>query len=378
MTLAATLFLGASAAVALVAAFARLLSPRGARAALTSGAMLRWNVACSLSPLLRSGVLGVLLAGIVVIFQATSALRSDADKNIIVPVMIAVLAAAVYDQLINLRDLYWEAIDGSLGRVLNPADGAPCPHVDQKVQFNRTHLDLLEGPARYRRETLRLILTPQIAPVAELPPVAKSEGGSMPGTFEENDKQLLELAIKDYEKLKGDEGPISGDTLDITKTGGLAAVFGGVAAGVGTLFAATKGAPASVVIATLAVAAVAILALALIIRSDHTARTKVTVDMIRVVPKLIAVAHAGAQPAARAAAVAGPALPVQIAAIAPANGSAPASPVIPVNMTVTFEGDAEPSRVIAVKLGEPVEMYAMRPDAHTFDWVSEDEVTAIA
>ncbi len=376
MTTAAALFLGASAAVALTAALARLLSQHGARAALTSGATFRWSVACSLSPLLRSGALGVLLAGIVVLFQATTALRSDADKNIVVPVMIAVLAAAVYDQLIHLRDLYWEAIDASLDRVLNPVDGAVVPRTDQRVQFNRTHLDLLEGPARYRREALQLILAPEIAPVAELPPVAPSEGGNMPGTFEENDKQLLELAIKDYEKLKGDEGPISGNTLDVTKTGGLAAVFGGVAAGVGTLFAATKGAPASVVIATLAVAAVAILALALIVRSDHTARATVTVDMIRVVPKLIAVAHAsGQQPAA--AGGGGSGLPVHIAAIAPANGSAPASPVIPVDMSVTFANDADPSRVIAVKLADQVELYAFRPGAHRFDWVPENEVAAI-
>ncbi|MEA2214737.1 MAG: hypothetical protein QOK19_298 [Solirubrobacteraceae bacterium] len=117
----------------------------------------------------------------------------------------------------------------------------------------------------------------------------------MAESFQDLGKTLLEAAVTDYKTLRGTEGPISGDTLDVTKKAGYAAVFTGLASGVGALFEATKGAPSSVVIATLAVAAAAIIAQSLIIRSDHAARAAVTAEMAQVVPKLMLAAHESAQ-----------------------------------------------------------------------------------
>jgi hypothetical protein len=192
----------------------------------------------------------------------------------------------------------------------------------------------------------------------------------MAGSFEEIDKQLLELAVEDYKTLLGNEGPISGNALDITKVGGLAAVLGGVASGVGTLFAATKGAPASVVVATLAVVAVAILALAWIIRSDHAARTAVTVDLARVVPQLIAAARPSPAPAGA---------PAQIAAMVPA-GSAPstAPAVVSVGLKAMLRGNPAPFDVMALRLsnGSP-EYLVARLGQGVFEWKTAPDVEMI-
>ncbi len=175
----------------------------------------------------------------------------------------------------------------------------------------------------------------------------------MTRTLEDDTKELLEKTIDDYKA----EEPISAGTLNSTITSGIAAVLTAVGGGVGSIFAATNGAHASVVIATLAVVAVSVLALALIIRSDHQSRTAVTLDVIRSIPELITAAHESEAPAA-------------------ASGSAvrTAAQAVPLNLQVVFKGDVNPSQVIAVKTSPKVEMLALRPGSDQFDWIPNADV----
>jgi hypothetical protein len=120
----------------------------------------------------------------------------------------------------------------------------------------------------------------------------------MPKSFEDLGRELLEAAVEDYKTLRGANGPISGDTLDVTKKGGYAAFITAVVAGIGSIIAVLKGSDTVIVVAALGFGAVALIALALIIRSDHAARAAVTVGMADMVPKLISAARVGVSPAA--------------------------------------------------------------------------------
>src|SRR5450759_5484243 len=168
MTSAGLVFVVVCVAMLVLAAASHLLADKMARAALRGTCRLPWHVGCTIGPLLSTALLGVVLAVITIAFQATNALHSEASKDIVVPVMVGVLAAAVYDQLVHLGDAYWRAIDDSLDEVLNPSAGT-APNEEQKLQFNRTRLNLLQGPRRDRSAVLREILQAHRAPT---PPVA--------------------------------------------------------------------------------------------------------------------------------------------------------------------------------------------------------------
>lgn len=192
----------------------------------------------------------------------------------------------------------------------------------------------------------------------------------MPRTFTDYTEELLEKAIENYKN----EGPISGGSLNSTIGSGIAAVLSAVAAGIGSVLAATKGAPPSVVIGILAVVAVSVLALALIVRSDQQARTAVTIDVIRSIPKLIHAVHDSEAPGAAKQATA-----IPLTMVAPINGASlnGGDPAIPAVLKVKFKGEANASKVIAVK-PSPEELYALRPGADRFAWVPADEIDEIA
>jgi hypothetical protein len=198
----------------------------------------------------------------------------------------------------------------------------------------------------------------------------------MPRTFTDDAKELLEKTLDDY---KG-EGPISAGALNTTMTGAIATGFSAVAAGVGTIFAATNGARASVVIAILAVVAVSVAAQALIIRSDHQSRAAVTNEVIRSVPKLITVAHASEGPLAAGATTGQTDAGVRSAVLVPVNGAVAAGDgqTIPADFEVVFTGDGGPSKVIAVRTGAKQEMCVLRPGASRFEWVAEDQAEMTA
>ena len=196
----------------------------------------------------------------------------------------------------------------------------------------------------------------------------------MTRTLEDDTKELLEKTIDNFKA----EEPISASALNSTITSGIAAVLSAVGAGVGSIFAATNGAQASVVIATLAVVAVSVLALALIIRSDHQSRTAVTLAVIRSISKLITAAHESEAPAAAS----GPDARTEAilpATLVPHNGTKPNSEVqaIPLDLQVVFKGDVDPSKVVAVKTSPKLEMLALRPGSDQFDWIPNADVDHI-
>jgi hypothetical protein len=192
----------------------------------------------------------------------------------------------------------------------------------------------------------------------------------VPRTFTDDTKELLEKALEDYKN----EEPISAGALNSTMASGVAAVISAVAAGVGSIFAATKGAPASVVIAILAIVAVSVLALALVIRSDHQARAAVTTEVIRSIPKLIPVAHESEAPPGANGTGVSAATAVPLAAFVPVDAASSNGGAIPVDLEVEFKGDVGSSKVIAVRPSPKPEMYALRPGADRFAWVSDEEV----
>jgi hypothetical protein len=196
----------------------------------------------------------------------------------------------------------------------------------------------------------------------------------MTRTLEDDTKELLEKTIDDYKA----EEPISAGTLNSTITSGIAAILTAVGAGVGSIFAATNGAQASVIIATLAVVAVSVLALALIIRSDHQSRTAVTLDVISSIPELITAAHKSEAPAVAS----GPdtrTAAIKPATLVPRNGAKPDSEeqTIPLDLQVVFKGDADSSKVVAVKTSTHLEMLALRPPSEQFAWIPNPEVDHI-
>jgi hypothetical protein len=204
-----------------------------------------------------------------------------------------------------------------------------------------------------------------------------SQGDNMAESFQDLGKTLLEAAVTDYKTLRGTEGPISGGTLDVTKKGGYAAVFTGLASGAGALFEATKGARPSVVIATLAVAAVSIVALSLIIRSDHTARAAVTVNMAQMVPQLITAAHDSAQPGGHGGAPAATSIARQ--AGPPANGGSAQQVIgVPHGTKVVLSDDTRVD-LFAVRVAGDGTDYLVGRAGHTaLQWKKPEDVDMLA
>jgi len=159
MTRAAEAFGAVCVALVAVAGGTRALLPSWAGDALAGRWQRLWRAGCAISPLLPTALLGLLLAGLALAFQATDALRTETSKDVVVPVMVGVLAAALYDRLIHLRDLYWQATDASLDRALNQRQ---LGEANQRRQFNRTRLDLCDGLASDRKAVLERILNGQL------------------------------------------------------------------------------------------------------------------------------------------------------------------------------------------------------------------------
>jgi hypothetical protein len=187
-------------------------------------------------------------------------------------------------------------------------------------------------------------------------------------SFDEIGKQLLEAAVDDYKTLRGNEGPISGSTLEVTKTSGRGAAVTGVAGAGGAIAAGLANAPTSVVIAAIALAAVATLANALVVRSDHSARAAVTVDIARMVPKLILAAHVSAEPVAAAT-----------------NGHADALHYVPAprGMKVKLKGEDTPAELVALRFNgdksNEATGYLVGRTGHTdLGWRAATEISELA
>ncbi|MGA8364024.1 MAG: hypothetical protein WB709_05840 [Solirubrobacteraceae bacterium] len=104
--------------------------------------------------------------------------------------------------------------------------------------------------------------------------------------------KLLSAVVEEYESLKkADEGPITGDTLSVTTKAGITAILTAAAGGAGAIWGALEKTSPSVIVAGMALAAIALLAGALVVRSDHMARAAASVEMVRVIPPLITAAH---------------------------------------------------------------------------------------
>jgi hypothetical protein len=103
---------------------------------------------------------------------------------------------------------------------------------------------------------------------------------------------LLSTAVAEYQALQtADKGTITGDTLSVTSTAGITAILTAVAGGAGAVWGALEKASPAVIVAGMALAAIALLAGALVVRSDHAARAMVSAEMVRVIPPLMTAAH---------------------------------------------------------------------------------------
>ena len=110
-------------------------------------------------------------------------------------------------------------------------------------------------------------------------------------------------------------GPIASDALDITTKSGIGA-FGTAAAGAITaIIAAAKGQNNTVVVAGFAFAAVAILALAIIVVSDHRTRASAYVALESSLPALLA----ASAPLTPSVAAASPAKPAPVTYVLPVH-----------------------------------------------------------
>lgn len=129
----------------------------------------RWRAACAISLGLAPAALGFALTTLALLAESASLLDSGAGKDIILPVIVGIVAAALYDRATNARELYWERIDDSLNAVLNrldygahwyePAtcDDPPGPEC-QRRKFNLTRPSLASYQAKERKLALKRIL----------------------------------------------------------------------------------------------------------------------------------------------------------------------------------------------------------------------------
>lgn len=129
-----------------------------------------WRLACAISLGLAPVLLGLALTALAVIAETVSALRSSTAKDILIPVIVGIAGAALYDRVIHARDLYWEFIDRRLDSALNrlppgakwwepptcldPATEPLC----QRQAFNSTHAMLATDRTVHRRLALKRVL----------------------------------------------------------------------------------------------------------------------------------------------------------------------------------------------------------------------------
>ncbi|HTX07455.1 MAG TPA: hypothetical protein VME22_02525 [Solirubrobacteraceae bacterium] len=131
--------------------------------------LTRWKVACVVGLALGPALLGLTLTALAVVAEAVAALKSSTGEDITIPLIVALVGAALYDRIIHVQDLYWQAVDDSLDAVLNklprgaPWDQPPtCTDPDdplcQRRVFNSTHAMLGSGRRRHRAMALRRII----------------------------------------------------------------------------------------------------------------------------------------------------------------------------------------------------------------------------
>jgi hypothetical protein len=167
---AAWVLLAVWLSLAVIAGFARLrLAPSAARALRSRKPLALWRLACLLSLGLAPAALGLALTALAVVAESASLLKSETAKDIMIPVIVGIAGAALYDRIIHARDLYWERIDSSLDAVLNkvPHRSAlstvpTCTDASttrcQRLVFNSTHSGLATQRPRHRKMALQHIL----------------------------------------------------------------------------------------------------------------------------------------------------------------------------------------------------------------------------